>query len=175
MRTKLITIAGGLAGVTALVSAAVLSAPTAQAVPPHAAADTGHSAESTIHSGTNAVSPARHWPAYTANVTLTVRCGKFVGQIGHGGIGGQLDPAYLAVRGELSSSCNSTTSLQMRWDAGSREIPGTIIARAGARGTVNVAWQVASRSGEYAHIGGRAGSTIEKPPGSTLWGRWKHV
>lgn len=175
MRTKLTPLAGGLAGVAALVSAAVLSPPPAQAAPPHLARNTIHSTVSVLHSRTNATSLGRHWPTYTAHVTLTAGCGKFVGQIGHGGIGGELDPAYLAVGGELSSSCNGTTFLQMRWDVGTARIPGTIVARVRARGKENAGWQTASKSGEYAHIGARVGTTGEMPRDKVLWGGWKNV
>lgn len=155
--------------------AAILGASSAQAAPPHPAANAIHATASALHSRANAASAGQRWPAYTANVTLTAGCGKFTGQIGHGGIGGELDPAYLVVKGRLSSSCNSATSLQMRWDVGSASIPGVIVARTGAHGTANVDWQVSSRSGEYAHIGGRVGITSEMPHGSTLWGGWKGV
>lgn len=160
MRIKLSTLAGGLVGAAAIVLTATMSTQAAQAAPLSPA------------SSTSAHVPLL--PDYTAKVTLTVRCGKFVGQIDHGGIGGIIDPAYLAVKGKLTSSCNSTTYLEIKWNVGFTN-HSEIIAKVGAHKTIDVDWQILSRNGEFADIGGRVGTTDAMPKGKIHWGGWKDV
>jgi hypothetical protein len=114
-------------------------------------------------------------PDYTANVTLKVRCGKFTGKINHGGLGGILDRAYLQVEGKLSSSCNSTTYLQVRYDTGITTVTGQTIGHVGARKTDDVDWETHSIEGTYGHIGARVGTTDGMPKGEIYWGPWVDV
>jgi hypothetical protein len=160
MRLKLTALIGGVLSAAAIAAAAATSTPAA-----HAATLSPASSVSSVH--------AAH--RYTAHVTLRVRCGKFVGHVDHGGIGGILDPAYLAVHGKLSSSCNSTTYLQIKYNVGFTDHGPVTIRKAGPHKTVNVDWQIKSRNGEFADIAVRVGTTDGMPKGQIHWGAWKHV
>src|SRR6185437_8138013 len=155
MHIKFNTLVGGLVGGATIMLTAAVSTPAALA------ATSSHAAIMSVQT------PNR--PAYTAKVTLTVRCGKFVGEIDHGGIGGILDPAYLAVKGKLTSSCNSTTELEIKWNVGFTN-HSKIIAHVGPRKSIEVDWEIKSRNGQYADIGGRVGTTDGQPKGKIHWG-----
>jgi hypothetical protein len=152
---------GSLIGAAAILLAAAMSMPAAQAATLSPAPSTG------AHASVR--------PAYTAKVTLKVRCGKFVGEILHGGNGGLIDPAYLAVKGELSSSCNSKTYLQIRYQQGFIDEGPTTLKTAGAGKEVKVDWQTKSVIGTYAHIAVRVGTTDGMPKGKIHWAAWKDL
>src|ERR1039457_5442967 len=99
MRIKLAALVGSLIAVAAMALAVLASSPAAQAA--------------TLSPAPSASTQASLRPMYTAHVTVTVRCRKFVGKINHGGTGGLLNRAYLQVEGKLSSSCNSRTELTL--------------------------------------------------------------
>jgi hypothetical protein len=132
-----------------------------------------HAATSSPVAATSRSAPAR--PATVQSVTLKIRCGKFAGTIDHHGIGGILDPAYLIVKGKLSSSCNSTTFLEVKYQNGFKSYGPTQIGKAGARKTATINWDTTSRDGQYAHIAVRIGTTDGMPKGKIYWGPWKNV
>ncbi|MGD0377645.1 MAG: hypothetical protein ABSB01_24060 [Streptosporangiaceae bacterium] len=168
MRIRLTALASGLIGAGVIALAVPLSGSAQAATLPYAPA-----AASATHASSGVARTDA--PNYTANVTLTVRCGKFVGKINHGGTGGILNRAYLQVEGKLSSSCNSTTYLQVRYDTGITTVPEQTIGHAGARHTVDVDWETHSIEGTYGHIGARVGTTDGMPKGKIHWGAWRDV
>jgi hypothetical protein len=161
MRVKLTALVGGLVSAVAILLSAAVTTPAAQA------ATLSHASSASPH--------AFQRPAYTAKVTVTVRCGKFAGEINHGGTGGILNRAYLQVEGKLSSSCNSTTYLQVRYDIGPETFPGTIIKTVGSRRTADVDWEIRSIAGTYGNIGIRVGTNDGMREGEILWGPWRDV
>jgi hypothetical protein len=161
MHVKLTAFAGSLVGAAAIALTVAMSTPTAQAA--------------TLAPATTISAHATIQPDYTAKVTATVRCGKFVGEILHGGNGGIIDPAYLEVHGKLSSSCNSTTYLEVRYETGLRHYGPTELKKIGARKSVEVDWQTKSVIGTYAHIGIRVGTTDGMPKDEIHWGGWVNV
>jgi hypothetical protein len=160
MRHKFATLIGGLVGAAAIAIAVPVATLPAQA--------------STLTPAAAAISHTPDRPLYTADINIKVRCGKFVGKINHGGNGGILDRAYLQVEGTLTSSCNSTTFLEIRYDSGFQSFPGTIIAKTG-RGNKKVDWETHSIEGPYGHIGIRVGTNDGQKKGHILWSPWKDV
>jgi hypothetical protein len=168
MRIKLAALVGGLIGAAAIALAVPMGGSAQAATLAHAPTAASATQASSGTARTDA-------PDYTAKVTLTVRCGKFVGKINHGGTGGILNRAYLQVEGKLSSSCNSTTYLQVRYDTGITTVPEQDIGHAGARRTVDIDWETHSIEGTYGHIGARVGTTDGMPKGKIRWGAWTDV
>ena len=160
MRVKFATLVGGLVGAAAIAIAVPATSLPAQA--------------STLTPASSTVSHTAERPLYTADINIKVRCGKFVGKINHGGTGGILNRAYLQVEGTLTSSCNSTTFLELRYDTGLESFPGTIIAKTG-RGNKSVDWEVHSIEGTYGHIGIRVGTNDGQKGGKILWSAWRDV
>jgi hypothetical protein len=169
MRLKLTSLVGGLvAAIAAIFIIAAVSAP-AQALTLSSASST-----STHVSLRPAATQVSLRPATTQKVTATVRCGKFVGTIIHVGSGGIFSRATLEVKGDLTSSCNSKTYLEVRYDTDVESFPGTIIASVGARGKKDVDWQTHSLE-PFGHIGIRVGTTDGMKDGKILWGKWVNV
>jgi hypothetical protein len=160
MRVKFATLVGGLIGAAAIAIAVPVTSLSAQA--------------STLTPASSTISLTAVRPLTTAGISIKVRCGKFVGKINHGGTGGILNRAYLQVEGTLTSSCNSTTFLQIRYDTGLETFPGTTIAKTG-RGNKEIDWEVHSIEGTYGHIGIRVGTNDGQKDGKILWSAWKNV
>jgi hypothetical protein len=114
-------------------------------------------------------------PLYTASVTATVRCGKFTGTIKHGGNGGVLDKAYLDIDGKVSSSCNSKTRLQAKYNVVVLGTYEPVIKTVGARQTATVSWSTSSAAGTYSEIGVRVCTTDGMKSGKWYCGAWKNV
>lgn len=161
MRVKFTVLIGGLVSAAAILLSVIITTPGAQAA--------------TLSPASATSTHTFHKYAYTAKVTVTVRCGKFVGEINHGGTGGILNRAYLQVEGKLSSSCNSTTYLQIRYDSGPETFPGTIIKKVGPRRTADVDWEIHSIAGLYGNIAIRLGTSDGMPKGEVFWGPWRDI
>jgi len=97
-------------------------------------------------------------PRHTATVHPRVSCGDgsgrtagFDGQIGWGGVGSEVMPAYIDVDGRLWSSCNGTAYLYVSYtNFGSSHNPQ--IGSAGAGKNVGVNWSTESHFAPYGNI-----------------------
>src|SRR5205807_6157261 len=97
-------------------------------------------------------------PRHQATVHPRVSCGDsrgrtagFDGQIGWGGVGSEVMPAYIDVDGRLWSSCNGTAYLSVSYtNFGSSHNPQ--IGSAGAGKNVGVNWSTESHFAPYGNI-----------------------
>lgn len=97
-------------------------------------------------------------PRHTATVHPRVSCGDssgrtagFDGQIGWGGVGNEVIPAYIDVDGSLWSSCSGTAYLYVSYtNFGSSHNPQ--IGSAGAGRNVGVHWSTESHFAPYGDI-----------------------
>lgn len=92
-----------------LVAAAVLASGLALAAAPPLSANAATA--SRVTSATTAK------PLYSQDISLSIKCATWKGEIAWGGNGSILDPAYIDVSGELKDTCRSGyAQLFLHWD-----------------------------------------------------------
>ena len=97
-------------------------------------------------------------PHHKATVHPRVSCGDksgrtagFDGEVGWGGVGNEVSPAYIDVDGRLWSSCNGTAYVYVSYtNFGSSHNP--LIGTAGAGKNVGVHWSTESHWAPYGNI-----------------------
>jgi hypothetical protein len=115
--------------------------------------------------------PARpaSFPNYSKKVNLKVRCGKFVGEVKWGGLGGLLNKAFIDITGTVSSSCNSRTYARVGYHNSFLGGYGpTVFGTANAHKTAKADFSTSSVDGTYSNIYVQACTTDGMPKGKLL-------
>lgn len=106
----------GLVAALAFVAVPLTSSATAQAATtPHAAASTS----SGIHVVTSTTAHrAQHiQPLYSQDITVSIQCATWSGELSWGGNGSILFPAYIDLNGTLKDTCNNGyAQIFLHWD-----------------------------------------------------------